>query len=81
LEKQVIKLGEEQGSSYQAAMVLCKAAERNSAREKGREPPPYSQEEIEAMRRWDLETTEGRGIEARLRDSDRLPETEVALAQ
>ena len=47
LEDQAVKAGEEQGSSYQATMVLCKAVGRNSAREEGRELPPYCHEEIE----------------------------------
>jgi hypothetical protein len=42
---------------------------RHQARREGKEPPPYTQEEIEEMRRSDIETVEGRGVEAQLRES------------
>src|SRR5215204_2411807 len=51
------------------ARVHMKAVARYHALEHGKEPPPYSREEIEAMRRWDLEIVEGRGVRAQLRDS------------
>jgi hypothetical protein len=49
--------------------VHCKAVERSQALRDGKELPAYSREEIAAMRQWDLETVEGKGVEARLRDS------------
>lgn len=54
--------------SYWAAMVLCKHHERLTARREGREPPPYSQEEIEEMRRDDLEVAAGGGVVGWLRE-------------
>ena len=42
---------------------------RHQARAEGEEPPPYTHEEIEEMRRSDIETVEGRGTEAQLRAS------------
>ena len=42
---------------------------RHQARAEGKEPPPYTQEEIEEMRRSDIESVEGRGTEAQLRES------------
>jgi hypothetical protein len=55
--------------SYWAAMVLCKHVERHQARIAGEEPPPYTQEEIEEMRRSDIESVEGRGVVGCLRES------------
>jgi hypothetical protein len=49
--------------------VLLKAVERHQAREKGKEPPPYTQEEIEEMRRYDLEIAAGGGVVGQLRES------------
>jgi hypothetical protein len=57
------------GESYWAAMVLCKHVERHQARIAGEEPPPYTQKEIEEMRRSDIESVEGWGVEAQLRES------------
>jgi hypothetical protein len=51
------------------ARVHMKAVARHQAREDDKRPPSYTEEEIEAMRRWDLETVEGRGVEAQLRDN------------
>lgn len=48
--------------------VHLRAVARHHALGAGKRPPPYTQEEIEAMRRWDLETVEGRGVQAQLRD-------------
>jgi hypothetical protein len=42
---------------------------RQQARKEGKEPPPYTQEEIEERRQWDLETVEGRGTEAHYRNA------------
>ncbi len=42
---------------------------RSQARAEGKEPPEYSWEEIEEMRRSDIESVEGRGVEAQLRES------------
>ncbi len=39
--------------------VLTKAVARHQAREEGKEPPPYTQEEIEEMRRDDQEVASG----------------------
>ena len=50
-------------------LVLTKSVERYQALRDGKEPPAYSREEVAALREWDLETVEGRGVEARLRDS------------
>jgi hypothetical protein len=50
-------------------LVLTKMSERYQARTEGKEPPSYTQEEIEEMRRSDIETMEGRGVEASLRGS------------
>ena len=51
------------------ARVHMKAVARYHARENGKEPPRYTEEEIAHLRNSDLETVEGRGVEARLRDS------------
>jgi hypothetical protein len=50
------------------ASVLLKTIERWHAGQEGREPPPYSQEEIEEMHRSDQETTDGQSHLAKLRD-------------
>ena len=50
-------------------LVHTKSVERYQALRDGKEPPAYSREEVAALREWDLETVEGRGVEARLRDS------------
>ena len=42
---------------------------RHQARTEGNEPLPYTQEEIEEMRRSDIQSVEGRGVEAQLRES------------
>jgi hypothetical protein len=42
---------------------------RCQARTEGKEPPSYTQEEIEERRRQDLETVAGNGAEASLRAS------------
>jgi hypothetical protein len=54
---------------------------RHQARITGEEPPPYTQEEIEEMRRSDIQSAEGRGTEARLRESIgwQSPEAQQAL--
>jgi hypothetical protein len=49
--------------------VYCKALERYQARNDRRDSPPYSQEEIEELRRQDIETVEGQGFTAELHDS------------
>ena len=48
--------------------VHCKAVERYQALRDGKQPPPYSREEIAAMRKWDLETVAGESFEARMRE-------------
>ena len=54
---------------------------RHQARREGKEPPPYTQEEILEMRRSDIESVEGRGVEAQLRESIgwQSPEAQQAL--
>ena len=42
--------------------ILTKAAARHHALEHGREPPPYTSEEIAELRRDDLEIVAGRGV-------------------
>ena len=71
----------EDGESYRLAMVLCKHVERHQARIAGEDPPPYTPEEIEEMRRLDMESVEGRGVEAQLRESIgwQSPEAQQAL--
>lgn len=48
--------------------VLLKAVARHQARDEGKEPPPYTQEEIEKMRRDDLEVAAGGGVVGWLRE-------------
>lgn len=49
--------------------VLLKAVARHQARGEGKEPPPYTQDEIEEMRRDDLEVAAGGGVVGRLREA------------
>jgi hypothetical protein len=49
--------------------VLLKAIARHQARVEGKEPPPYTQEEIEKMRRDDLEVIAGGGVVGVFRES------------
>jgi hypothetical protein len=49
--------------------VLLKAIARDQARREGKEPPPYTQEEIEEMRRDDMEIAAGGGVVGKLRAS------------
>jgi hypothetical protein len=49
--------------------VLLKAIARDQARKEGKEPPSYTQEEIEEMRRSDLEVAEGGGVVGVFRQS------------
>ncbi len=72
--------GEEVGASYWSAMVLCKTVERHHAGLRGEKPPPYSQEEIEELRRQDEETLAG-GLEELRRDPGwQTPEARELLA-
>jgi hypothetical protein len=48
--------------------VVTKAAERYQAWVEGRKMPPYTQEEIEEMRRADIEIVEGSGVAQHYRD-------------
>ena len=48
--------------------VHLRAVQRYHALEDGRELPPYTQEEVETLRRWDLETVSGSGVEAVFRN-------------
>jgi hypothetical protein len=49
--------------------VHCKSVERAQARRDGREAAPYTQEEVAALREWDIETVEGRGFVAEMREN------------
>jgi hypothetical protein len=49
--------------------VYLTVVARHQARAEGKEPPPYSQEEILELRRQDFETVAGNGAEASFRDS------------
>ncbi|HVF01995.1 MAG TPA: hypothetical protein VNA27_11780 [Rubrobacteraceae bacterium] len=49
--------------------ILAKAVERHQARNDGREPPPYAQEKIEEMRRYDLEIEAGGGVVGQFREA------------
>ena len=49
-------------------LVHCKSVERYQAQKEGREAPPYTQAEVAALRGWDIETVEGRGFVAELRE-------------
>jgi hypothetical protein len=49
--------------------ILTKAVARHQAQKEGREAPPYTQEELEEMRRDDLETVAGEGFEAQMREN------------
>jgi hypothetical protein len=62
-------------------LVYTKMCERYRARTEGKEPTEYSWEEIEEMRRQDLETISGKGAEASLRDSIgwQIPEAQQIL--
>jgi hypothetical protein len=48
-------------------LVVTKMTERYRVRAEGRDPPPYTREEIEERRQQDLETVEGHGTEAHYR--------------
>jgi hypothetical protein len=56
------------GETTLEVRVLLKAVARHQAREEGKEPPPYTQEEIEEMRRDDLEIAAGGGVVGWLRE-------------
>jgi hypothetical protein len=49
--------------------VFLKVIARHQARGESKEPPPYTQEEIEEMRRDDLEIAAGGGVVGQLRES------------
>lgn len=49
--------------------ILLKAVAGHRARERGEEPPTYTQEELEAMREEDLEVISGGGVVGIYRDS------------
>jgi hypothetical protein len=58
-------------------------AARYQARAEGKEPPPYTPEEIEEMRRSDIESVEGRGVVGWLRESTgwQSPEAQQSLKE
>jgi hypothetical protein len=56
--------------------VFLKAVAHHQARGEGKEPPPYTQEEIEQMRRDDLEIAAGGGVVGWLRESGGWQSTE-----
>jgi hypothetical protein len=64
----------------ETCLYLTRVA-RHQARKEGKEPPPYTQEEIEVMRRSDIQSVEGRSVEAQLRESIgwQAPEAQQAL--
>ena len=49
-------------------LVHCKSVERYQAQKEGREAPPYTQEEVAALRGWDIETVNGEGFVAQMRE-------------
>ncbi len=61
--------------------VLLKAVARHQARERGEELPAYTEEELEEMRREDLDVVAGGGAVGQLRDSPgwREPEAQTRL--
>jgi hypothetical protein len=50
-------------------LVVAKAAERYQAVQEGKEPPPYTPEEIAELRRDDLEIVAGGGVVSAYRNS------------
>ncbi len=56
--------------------VLLKAVVRHQARGEGKEPPPYTQEEVEEMLWDDLEIAAGGGVVGWLRESGGWQSTE-----
>ena len=74
LNRRIRKLGSERKEPGEEwvippeVRVVTKAAERYQAWTEGREMPPYTQEEIEEMRRADIEILEGSGVEQHYRD-------------
>ncbi len=49
--------------------LLLKAVERHRARERGEDPPAYTQEELEALHAEDLDNASGAGVVETLRES------------
>ena len=63
--------------------VLAKTVARHHALEEGREPPPYSREEVEEMRQDDLEIVAGGGVVGECRNNSKgweRPEARELLA-
>ena len=56
------------GTTSPEASVFLKAIARDQARREGKRPPPYTQEEIEEMRKEDLEIAAGGGVVGWLRE-------------
>jgi hypothetical protein len=56
------------GETPSEVSVLLKVVARQQAREEGKETPPYTQEEIEEMRRDDLKIAAGDGVVGWLRE-------------
>ncbi len=72
LEKLEAGAGKDAASRWEVPIetrVYLTTIARRQARREGKELPSYTQEEILEMRRSDIESVEGRGVEAQLRES------------
>ena len=72
LERLEVGAGKDAASRWEVPIgtrVYLKMVERYRSRVAGQEMPPYAQEEIEEMRRHDLETVSGNGVRVFVRDS------------
>ncbi len=72
LEKLEAGAGKDATSRWEVPIetrVCLTMVARHRARAEGKEQPPYTQEKILELRRQDLETVSGTGVEASLRDS------------
>jgi hypothetical protein len=58
-----------QGTTPPELGLFFKVIASHQAREEGKEPPPYTQEEIVKLRQDDLEIAAGRGVVVQLRKS------------
>ncbi len=84
LEKLETGAGKDAASRWEGPIetrVYLTTIARHQARREGKEPPPYTQEEIEEMRRSDIESVEGRGVVGWLRESTgwQSPEAQQSL--
>ena len=72
LEKLEVGAGKGATSRWEVPVwtrVYLTTIARRQARAEGNEPPPYTQEEILEMRHSDIESVQGRGVVAQLRES------------